>query len=83
MRWWIGALTLLVACSGDDEATDSRLDDILALSGDTAAGQTSYDANCTVCLPPRWGWSPLRRLSAAADRYGTWRAALVPGSANG
>lgn len=51
MRAVLLSLTLLAlaACSGDDEGTANRTDDILALTGDTAAGQSSYDSNCASC----------------------------------
>lgn len=45
----VAALALLVGCGGDDEGTGSRVDDIMALTGDAAAGETVFANNCAVC----------------------------------
>ncbi|MCA9491382.1 MAG: cytochrome c [Myxococcales bacterium] len=44
----VAALALLVGCGGDGGG-GSRVDDIMALTGDAAAGATVFDANCAVC----------------------------------
>lgn len=46
----IGALTMTLAACGDkaDTGTD-RASDILALTGDSAAGESIYTGNCSGC----------------------------------
>lgn len=44
MRWTV-VFAALVACSGGED----RVDTILGLTGDSAAGETVYGANCAVC----------------------------------
>lgn len=48
----LGALALLVAACGDKDdsgAAGDRASDILALTGDAAAGETVYTGNCSGC----------------------------------
>lgn len=53
MRYLPLILLGLVACGekdgGDSDPGSSRIDDILALTGDTANGQTLFEANCVSC----------------------------------
>ncbi|MCB9685365.1 MAG: cytochrome c [Alphaproteobacteria bacterium] len=44
----VAALALLVGCGGDDGG-GSRVDDIMALTGDAAAGESVFASNCAVC----------------------------------
>lgn len=49
-------LLALAGCPGDDTGTPptdepSRVDAILALTGDAARGQNVFDSNCTACHP--------------------------------
>lgn len=46
MRWWMLA-GMMAGCDGG--GSGSRVDDILALSGDEAAGDALYAQNCAVC----------------------------------
>lgn len=47
----LGALALLMACGDKDDtgASGDRAADIMALSGDSAAGETIYTGNCSGC----------------------------------
>lgn len=49
----LAALTFTVACGGDDDegtaTPDARVDTILALTGDSAAGKTVHDNTCAPC----------------------------------
>ncbi len=45
--WLLVGLTTVVACGG--EGGEDRVDDILALDGDAAAGDAVYAAECSAC----------------------------------
>lgn len=54
--WWTLVVTsVVVACDGGSDGGDtdtdggSRVDAILALTGDPAAGETVYTGNCELC----------------------------------
>lgn len=48
--WLLGLGLVLGACSGDEgENEGGRVDDILALTGDSAAGAGVFADNCAVC----------------------------------
>lgn len=52
MRWIVAlaAVVVVAGCSGSDGTGEGdRVDDILALTGDAAAGEAVYTANCAVC----------------------------------
>lgn len=69
----LGVLTLSITACGDkgDSGID-RTADILALSGDSAAGETIYTANCSGCHGADGAGSgsfPAINGSAASDAY--------------
>lgn len=50
MRNWLVVLAMgMAACSGDEGKDGDRVDAVLALDGDAAAGKTVFEANCVSC----------------------------------